>query len=59
VPPGRSPVPSFTCDVDIENGRWIALRITDPAEPADERADAQWKGFGNAIAYASPFFLEP
>lgn len=59
VPPGNSPVPTFTFDIDVENGRWIALRITDPSEPADDRADPTWATFGNAIAYASPFFLEP
>jgi hypothetical protein len=59
VPPGRSPVPSFKCDIDASDGRWVALRVTDPSEAPDERADPTWASFGNAIAYASPFFLEP
>ncbi|MGH2747886.1 MAG: CehA/McbA family metallohydrolase [Actinomycetota bacterium] len=58
-PPGLSPVPTFTADIDIEDGSWVVLRITDPLAPADDRADATWSSFGNAIAYTSPFFLEP
>jgi hypothetical protein len=59
VPSRRQRVPSFTCNIDAEDGRWIALRITDPSEPADDRADSTWASFGNAVAYASPFFLTP
>jgi hypothetical protein len=59
VPPGYSPVPSFTTEIDAANGSWVVLRISDPAEPADGRAVGEWTSFGNAIAYASPFFLAP
>jgi hypothetical protein len=34
------------------------LRITDPDVPADGRATGEWTSYGNAVAYASPFFLE-
>ena len=57
-PPGKSPVPTFTSDIDIANGNWVVLRITDPSMPADGRADEDWASFGDAIAYCSPFFLQ-
>jgi hypothetical protein len=56
-PPGISPVPTFTAAIDIADGDWVVLRITDPSQPADDRADGSWSAFGNAIAYTSPFFL--
>ena len=49
----------FTTDIDPADGDWVFLRISDPAEAADGRATGDWTGFGNALAYASPFFLEP
>ena len=49
----------FTTDIDAANGDWIVLRVTDPAEAADGRAERDWTGFGNALAYASPFFVDP
>ena len=56
-PRGDAPVPTFTVDVDLANGDWVVLRITDPSSPPDGRATGEWAGFGDAIAYASPFFL--
>jgi len=58
VPTADDPAPVFTLDVDAADGDWIVLRISDPAQPADGRADATWASFGNAIAYCSPFFLD-
>jgi hypothetical protein len=49
----------FTTDIDVANGDWIVLRVTDPSEAADGRAGGDWTGFGNALAYASPFFVDP
>ena len=57
-PPGGAPVPTFTTNIDIANGDWVVLRITDPSAPADGRATGEWESFGNAIAYPSPFFLQ-
>jgi hypothetical protein len=57
VPTPDEPVVSFSLDVDPADGDWIVLRITDPAQPADGRADATWASFGNGVAYCSPFFL--
>jgi hypothetical protein len=61
VPAADDPVGviEFTTDIDVADGNWIVLRISDPSEPADGRATGDWTGFGNAIAYASPFFLNP
>lgn len=53
----EEPVITFNRDIDRENGDWVVLRITDPAEPADSRATGDWAPLGNAIAYTSPFFL--
>ena len=44
---------------DFLGGSWLVLRVSDPFEPADGRADTQWQGFGNAVAYTSPWFLAP
>jgi hypothetical protein len=57
VPGPADPLVSFTTNIDIADGDWVVLRITDPSETADDRADATYAAFGNAVAYASPFFL--
>ncbi len=58
VPAPNEPVIAFQADVNIANGGWIVLRITDPDEPADGRATGVWPGFGKAIAYTSPWWLQ-
>lgn len=50
---------SFDAPVDTADGRWVVLRLTDPAEKADSRASSAYRSSGNAIAYAAPFFLQP
>jgi hypothetical protein len=45
--------------IDADQGRWVVLRVTDPSQPADGRARGVYRELGNAVAYASPFFLEP
>ena len=50
---------AFDVPVDVEDGRWVVLRITDPSAPADSRAPQSYRAYGNALAYTSPFFLEP
>lgn len=56
---GSQPTFSMTVDHDVANGRWLVVRITDPARPADPRATGAYAAAGEAIAYASPFFLDP
>lgn len=60
VPASSAPVISFTTDLDIDDGNWVVLRITDPlGEPDSRAANTPYAAFGKAIAYASPFYLEP
>lgn len=57
VPGPAEPVVSFTIDVDASDGDWVVLRVTDPSEASDGRADPSYAPLGNAVAYASPFYL--
>ena len=50
---------TFDAPIDVENGRWVVLRVTDPTGEPDDRAPEAYRGFGNALAYASPFYLDP
>ncbi|MEY2475427.1 MAG: hypothetical protein QOG87_742, partial [Actinomycetota bacterium] len=59
LPTPSEPVIEVTVPVDIDDGTWALLRVTDPAQPADPWAPAAFKGAGRAIAYASPFFFVP
>jgi hypothetical protein len=52
------PVISFEAPVNVADGGWVVLRVSDPTRAADGRADSTWKSFGNAVAYTSPFFLQ-
>ena len=58
VPNPDQPVISFTANVDITSGGWMVLRVSDPEQPADSRAAGIWPGFGKAIAYTSPWWLQ-
>ena len=59
VPSDSEPVVRFTAPVDVEDGRWLVLRVTDAAQEGDGRAPAGYEERGGAIAYTSPFFLDP
>lgn len=59
LPTATEPVISIVLDVDIEDGKWVLVRVTDPTKEADAAAPAAFKPFGRAVAYASPFFLVP
>ena len=56
LPRSDQPVIRFRAPVDVEDGRWLVLRVVDPTTEPDPRAP---KEFGGAIAYAAPFFLDP
>ncbi|WP_433214539.1 CehA/McbA family metallohydrolase [Dactylosporangium sp. CS-047395] len=45
----------------LEDGEWVVLRVTDPARPADPRAERLpgYRSAGHAVAYLSPFFISP
>jgi hypothetical protein len=65
------PVPSVVAERDFGAGApvslplplderdWAVLRITDPARPADPRAEglADYRSAGRTVAYLSPFFI--
>jgi hypothetical protein len=59
VPAADEPVISFSVPIDVEDGSWVVLRVADPeaanAEPGPARHPANMR----AVAYASPFYLEP
>lgn len=58
--PGPSdPLPRIVVDVDAGETPWLVLRLSDASLPPDARADATYAGFGAAVAYASPWFLDP
>lgn len=59
LPRPDQPVRRLRVPLDVENGRWAVVRITDPGAKADSRAPAAYRTAGNAIAYAAPFFLDP
>jgi hypothetical protein len=59
VPRDDQPVVSFSAPIDVENGRWVVLRIVDAEQKVDDRAPAAFTANGGAIAYAAPFFLDP
>ena len=60
VPSASEPVIAFDLPLDVADGDWLVLRISDGvAATTDPRAPASYAPFGRAIAYASPFFFEP
>ena len=59
VPRDDQPVVSFTAPIDVEDGRWVVLRIVDAEQEVDDRGPAAFNASGGAIAYAAPFFLDP
>ncbi len=59
VPAPDEPVVAFEVDVDADDGAWLVVRVGDPAGPDDPGATGPWVGLGRAIAYTSPFWLEP
>jgi hypothetical protein len=54
----QEPVISFEVPLNASEGGWAVLRVSDPTQQADGRADAQYRSFGRALAYTSPFFLQ-
>ena len=60
VPRGGQPPIRFTVPHDVADGRWLVLRVCDP-DPAsrDPRAPSGWSTAGGAMAYTSPFHLDP
>lgn len=59
VPAPDQPLPRLVVDVDAADVPWLVLRLSDPTRAADPRADATYAGLGAAVAYASPWYLDP
>jgi hypothetical protein len=59
LPTPDQPVLSFSAPIDLADGPWAVLRVTDPSLPPDDRAPAAYRRFGEAVAYTSPFFVTP
>lgn len=49
----------FTVELSADDGTWVVLRVTEPGAAADGRATGEWAAAGRAVAYASPFWLDP
>jgi hypothetical protein len=59
VPSDEEPVISLRVEIDPDEGDWVVLRVTDPALPPDPRATGDYAAVGAAVAYSSPFYLDP
>jgi len=59
IPSPDEPTLTVELDHDVADGRWLLLRVTDPSKPPTNRTPPAFAGFGRAVAYASPFFLDP
>jgi hypothetical protein len=55
---GASPL-AFKMWVSASETPWVVLRLTDPTLPPDPRAVGAFARAGEAVAYASPFFIGP
>jgi hypothetical protein len=62
-PPGRRGLVRFTLPLSVDDGDWVVVRVSDPAEPfkdeASQAAGTAYERHGRAVAYASPVFLDP
>ncbi|MDX1620476.1 MAG: hypothetical protein R3320_05770 [Nitriliruptorales bacterium] len=59
VPAPQADALRIRASIDPADTSWAVLRVTDPQRPADDRAQGDYASAGGAIAYASPFYLDP
>jgi hypothetical protein len=52
-------VTRFTVPMSIEDGHWAVLRLADPDIPDNTPAPLNHPADNHAIAYTSPWFLQP
>jgi hypothetical protein len=57
--PSEPVIKVWVPNVDIADGDWVVLRVSDRSVPADGRADDTYRPYGDGVAYASPWFLRP
>jgi hypothetical protein len=56
--PNQRPI-RFDVNVDVADGDWMFLRITDPTLPPHPLSTEPFRSHGGALAYASPWFFAP
>jgi hypothetical protein len=59
VPTDRGPIIRFSVPLDVDEGRWVVLRIADPEAVNGAPGPDGHAGNVGVVAYASPFYLEP
>ncbi|MGH9184360.1 MAG: DUF3604 domain-containing protein [Acidimicrobiales bacterium] len=59
VPGPSQPVVAFDVELSADDTTWAVLRVTDPELPAHELATGEYASFGDVVAYASPWWLQP
>lgn len=59
VPAPDEPVLVIDAPIDVVDGDWVVLRVTDPEVAPDGRATGEYAAVGAAVAYASPWYLDP
>jgi hypothetical protein len=59
VPAPGEPVISFTVPLDAGDGDWVVLRIANPAGQNNQQGPEGHACNNLAVAYASPFWLDP
>lgn len=59
VPDTGAPPITVTVDLDADDGPWVLLRIADPDTPSHDPAPPGHPGALRALAYTSPFWLDP
>jgi len=58
VPRPDQPPIALDVDLDVRDGDWLVLRVSDPEQPAERYVPPPFAGLGRAVAYASPWWLE-
>lgn len=62
IPTPDEPVITLDVPIDVADGRWVVLRVTDPDMAPRARGlspDDPYHQFGYAFVYSSPFYLDP
>ena len=59
VPATAGSVVEFTVPLALEDGPWVVLRVADPSRPNTTPGPRGHPANNEAVAYTSPWFLEP
>ncbi len=58
IPATGEPAVSFAVDVDVDDGDWAVVRVSDPTLPAEPGTPLPYAALGRSLAYASPFWFD-